>query len=155
MKKVTPFLWFNAEALEAAKFYVSTFRNSRILEVRRDGKRVTGVTFSLDGLELTAFNGGPLFPFTEAISLCVACKAQKEVDRLWKRLSKGGRKQRCGWLKDRYGLSWQIVPSVLAELLGDPHPERSERVWKAMLKMRKLDIEALRRAHGGSLHRRA
>ncbi len=148
MKKITPFLWFNDQALEAARFYVSTFRNSKILEVRRDGKRVMGVRMSLDGLELTAFNGGPVFTFTEAISLSVDCGSQKEVDRLWNRLSKGGKKQRCGWLKDRYGLSWQIVPSVLAELLADPDPARSERVWVAMLKMRKLDIAELSRAHG-------
>jgi len=148
MKKITPFLWFNDQALEAARFYLSTFRNSKILEVRRDGKRVMGVRMSLDGLELTAFNGGPVFTFTEAISLSVDCGSQKEVDRLWNRLSKGGKNQRCGWLKDRYGLSWQIVPSVLAELLADPDPARSERVWVAMLKMRKLDIAELSRAHG-------
>ena len=149
MKKITPFLWFNDKAEEAAKFYVSTFANSRILNVRRDGDRVMSVTFRLDGLELTAFNGGPVFKFTEAISLSVDCTSQREVDRLWHRLSKGGRKQRCGWIKDRYGLSWQIVPSVLAQLLGDRDPAKSERAWRAMLKMGRLDIRKLKRAHRG------
>ncbi len=149
MKKITPFLWFNDKAEEAAKFYVSTFANSRILNVRRDGARIMSVTFRLDGLELTAFNGGPLFKFTEAISLSVDCRSQREVDRLWRRLSKGGRKKRCGWVKDRYGLSWQIVPSVLGRLLGDKDSGKSERVWMAMLKMGKLNIRELKRAHRG------
>jgi len=154
MPKIHPFLWFDDQAEEAASFYVSIFKNSSILEVSRYGEgapRPAGsamsVSFVLDGLELQALNGGPQFTFTEAISLFVTAQTQDEVDDLWEKLTSGGGEPgRCGWLKDRYGLSWQIVPPVLFELLGDPNPDRSSRVMQAMLGMGKLDIAALRAA---------
>lgn len=154
MQKITPFLWFDNEAEEAANFYASIFDNSRILEVSRYGEAGPGpagtamtVTFQLDGQEFTALNGGPVFKFTEAISFFVNCESQEEVDELWERLSEGGDKGQCGWLKDRYGVSWQIVPTVLGEMLNDPDPERAKRVTEAMLNMTKLDIAALRQAY--------
>lgn len=156
MQKITPFLWFNDNAEEAVDFYVSIFKNSKVLSVSRYGEgaprpagMVMSVTFQLDGQEFMALNGGPEFKFTEAVSFHVACETQAEVDAYWDRLTAGGGEPGpCGWLKDRFGLSWQIVPTALGELLGDPDPERSKRVMEAMLKMSKLDIEALRKARG-------
>jgi predicted 3-demethylubiquinone-9 3-methyltransferase (glyoxalase superfamily) len=153
MSKVTPWLWFDTEAEEAAKYYTSVFPNSRITEVthygsagpREEGMVLT-VAFELDGQKLVALNGGPDFKFTEAISLEVACEDQEEVDRYWRTLSEGGEEGPCGWLKDRYGLSWQIVPKRLVELLGDSDREKSQRVMAAMLKMGKIEIDELERA---------
>lgn len=138
MQKVTPFLWFDNKAEEAAKFYVSVFKNSKLL---------SPTTFQLDGQEFIAFNGGPHFAFTPAISLFVNCETQQEVDELWDKLSEGGQKERCGWLKDKFGLSWQIIPTVLGQLMHDKDPEKSARVRKAMLQMSKIDIEGLRQAY--------
>ena len=154
MQKISPFLWFNAQAEEAANFYVSIFKNSAILGVSRYGEgaphpagSAMSVKFVLDGLEFTALNGGPQFTFTEAISIFVTAETQDEVDDLWEKLtSGGGEPSQCGWLKDKYGLSWQIVPPVLFELLGDPDPSKSSRVMQAMLGMSKLDIAGLRAA---------
>jgi predicted 3-demethylubiquinone-9 3-methyltransferase (glyoxalase superfamily) len=159
-QKITPFLWFDDQAEEAAKFYVSLFKNSRITSVTRygaEGKEITGkpkgsvmtVAFRLAGQEFTALNGGPLFKFTEAFSLVVSCTTQAEIDKYWERLSQGGKKSQCGWLKDRYGLSWQIVPAGMGELFAGKDPARSERVMAAMLKMRKLNLKALQRAYDG------
>ena len=155
IQRISPFLWFDDQAEEAAEFYVSVFENSRIVAVSRRGDGgpgggVLGVTFELDGLRLQAFNGGPEFRFTEAISLLVHAETQEEIDRLWQRLTEGGEPSRCGWLKDRYGLSWQIVPPVLLDLLADPDPARAGRAMMAMLGMTKLDIAALRAATDGS-----
>jgi predicted 3-demethylubiquinone-9 3-methyltransferase (glyoxalase superfamily) len=144
MQKITPFLWFDSKAEEAARFYVSLFKNSKIV----DASRMT-VTFELDGQRLIALNGGPHYSLTPAISLFVNCETQQEVDELWEKLSEGGEKSRCGWLKDKYGLSWQIIPAALRELMGDKDPEKSKRVMQAMLKMSKIDIGALKRAHEG------
>jgi predicted 3-demethylubiquinone-9 3-methyltransferase (glyoxalase superfamily) len=152
MQKISPFLWFDDRAEEAAKFYTSIFENSRIVNVTRYDEaaaEVSGrpagtvmtVAFELEGQAFTALNGGPLFRFTEAISFVVSCRTQQEVDEFWEKLSEGGEKGRCGWLKDRYGVSWQIVPTILNELLTDNDPERSRRVLKAVLQMDKLDIE--------------
>ena len=154
MQKITTFLWFDHEAEEAAHFYASIFKNSKVIDVNRfrgpgGQERVTVVKFELDGQQFIALNGGPHFKFTEAISLYVNCATQQEVDELWTKLTAGGLESQCGWLKDRYGLSWQIVPGVLTELLSDPDPARSQRVMKAMLQMKKINIEALKRAHAG------
>lgn len=146
MQKITPFLWYDNQAEEAAKFYCSIFKDSKILKVNRNGKKVMAVTFRIDGQKLVAFNGGPHFKFTHAISLFVDCKTQREVDTYWAKLSKGGKKSRCGWLKDKYGLSWQIVPSILGELLGDKNEAKADRVFQAMMKMDKLDIKTLKKA---------
>ena len=154
MPKISPFLWFDTQAEEAAHHYTSIFPNSRITSVARYGEGGPGpkgsvmtVSFELDGQQVTALNGGPQFKFSEAISLLVDCKTQEEVDRYWNKLSEGGEPGPCGWLKDRYGLSWQIVPSVLGQLLNDPDPKRAKRVVAAMMQMKKLDIAALERAH--------
>src|ERR1700682_6484203 len=148
MQKITPFLWFDGKAEEAAKFYVSVFRNSKVVKVMPGPKGTAmGVTFQLEGQDFFALNGGPQFKFTPAISLFVNCETQKEVDELWEKLSEGGEKQRCGWLKDRFGLSWQIVPSVLGKLLRDEDPEKSNRVMKAMMQMDKIDISGLQKAY--------
>jgi len=156
MQNITPFLWFDSQAGEAADFYVSIFRNSRVLKTVHYGAAGPGapgsvmtVEFELDGLRLVALNGGPHFKFSEAVSFVVNCDSQAEVDSYWERLSAGGRPDRCGWLKDRYGLSWQVVPSVLPQLLGDPDSLKAQRTMQAMLKMDKLDIAVLRRAHAG------
>ena len=156
MQKITPFLWFDHQAEEAANFYISVFKNSKILSVSRYGEgapRPAGtamiVNFQIDGQDFMALNGGPEFKFTEAVSLFVNCETQEEVDTYWEKLSAGGEKGQCGWLKDRYGLSWQIVPTALGELMSDPDPEKSRRVMEAMLKMSKIDINALKRAYEG------
>ena len=154
MQKITPFLWFNDQAEEAVNFYVSIFKNSRIVSLSRYGDAGPGpkgslmsATFELEGQQFYALNGGPQFSFTPAISLFVNCESQAEVDELWDKLSAGGRKDRCGWLRDKYGLSWQIVPSVLGKLLGDKNPSKSSSVMKAMLQMDKLDIARLQQAY--------
>jgi predicted 3-demethylubiquinone-9 3-methyltransferase (glyoxalase superfamily) len=149
MKKITPFLWFNTQAEEAMNFYVSVFENSKVLGVSRgpDG-RAQSVNFELEGQEFTGFNAGPEFKFNEAISFFVDCKSQEEVDELWNRLTAdGGEESQCGWLKDKYGLSWQIIPSTLGQLMSDPDPVKAQRVVQAMLKMRKIDIAGLERAY--------
>jgi predicted 3-demethylubiquinone-9 3-methyltransferase (glyoxalase superfamily) len=154
MQKITPFLWFDDKAEEAMIFYTSIFKNSRIGAVSRYGDggpgpkgTVMSATFELNGQEFMALNGGPLFKFTEAISFFVNCESQEEVDELWEKLSEGGEGGPCGWLKDKYGLSWQIVPSILGELLQDKDAEKSSRVMQAMLKMGKIDIEKLKQAY--------
>ena len=154
MQKITPFLWFDGNAEEAMNFYTSIFKNSKIGRITRYGDAgpgpkgtVMSATFQLDGQEFMALNGGPQFKFTEAISFFVNCETQEEVDELWEKLSDGGQKSRCGWLKDKYGLSWQIIPSALGKMLGDKDPEKSQRVMKAMLQMDKIDIRRLQEAH--------
>jgi len=152
-QKITPFLWFDDDAEEAANFYVSIFKNSKILGATRYGEAgpgptgtVMSITFQLEGQEFMALNGGPHFKFTEAISLFVNCETQAEIDALWARLREGGQEQQCGWLKDKFGLSWQIIPRVLGELLQDKDPAKSRRVMEAMLQMVKIDINRLKRA---------
>jgi predicted 3-demethylubiquinone-9 3-methyltransferase (glyoxalase superfamily) len=152
MQKITPFLWFDNQAEEAMTFYVSIFKNSKVGHVSRgpDGKAFT-VSFELDGQEFMALNAGPQFKFNEAISFFVNCTTQEEVDYFWENLTAdGGAESMCGWLKDKYGLSWQIVPTVLGEMLQDPDPAKSKRVMDAMLKMNKLDIQLLKRAYAQS-----
>ena len=149
MKKITPFLWFDTQAEEAMNLYVSVFKNSKAGEVSRgpDGKAFS-VNFQLEGQDFMALNAGPEYKFSEAISLFVNCQTQAEVDELWSRLtSDGGEEGRCGWLKDKYGLSWQIIPSALGELMGDSDPVKSQRVMQAMLKMNKIIIADLKKAH--------
>jgi predicted 3-demethylubiquinone-9 3-methyltransferase (glyoxalase superfamily) len=153
MHKITPCLWFDTQAEEAAAFYTSIFKNSHILYITRYGEAGPGpqgsvmtVTFELDGHQFVALNGGPQFTFNEAISFQVSCKTQDEVDEFWAKLSEGGEQSQCGWLRDRYGVSWQIVPTRLIELIDDPDPEKSQRVMRAMLGMRKIDIAALEQA---------
>jgi predicted 3-demethylubiquinone-9 3-methyltransferase (glyoxalase superfamily) len=156
-QKITPFLWFNNQAEQATKFYTSIFKNSRMGKIARydkSGEKVSGrkagsvmtVEFQLEGQDFIALNGGPLFKFTEAISFVISCKTQAEVDRFWKRLSAGGKEIQCGWLKDKYGLSWQIVPTALGDLLSSKDAAKSQRVMEAMLKMVKLDIKKLKQA---------
>ena len=158
MQKITPFLWFDDKAEEAVNFYVSVFNNSTVGNItyyneevaKASGKpegSVMTIDFQLEGQDFIALNGGPQFKFTEAVSFSVNCKTQEEVDRLWEKLSEGGEEGPCGWLKDKYGLSWQIVPSVLVEMLLDRDTEKSKRVTHAMLQMKKLDIETLKRAY--------
>ena len=154
MQKITPFLWFDDKAEEAMNFYISIFRNSKIVSVTRYGEagpgpkgRVMTATFQLDGQEFIALNGGSQFKFTEAISFVVNCETQEEVDEFWEKLSERGEKSRCGWLKDIYGVSWQVVPSALGEMLQDKDPEKSKRVIKAMLQMDKIDIKTLKQAY--------
>jgi len=154
MQKITPFLWFDDKAEEAVNFYVSVFKNSKVGLVSRYGEagpgpkgKVMTATFKLDGEDFMALNGGPHFTFSPAISFFVNCETQKEVDRLWEKLSEGGEKLQCGWLKDKYGVSWQIVPSILRKLLHDKSPEKSKRVMNAMLQMHKLDIKTLKKAY--------
>ena len=160
MQKIAPFLWFDNHAEDAVKFYVSIFRNSKIGSITRydeEAAKAAGrpkgsvmtVAFDLDGQDFTALNGGPLFKFTEAISLVVNCQTQEEVDHFWEKLSAGGEEVQCGWLKDRFGVSWQVVPTVLVEMLQDKDPEKSKRVMAAMLKMKKIDIEPLKKAYEG------
>ena len=157
MKKITPFLWFDNQAEEAMNFYVSIFKNSRIISVNRYGEggpgpagQVMTATFQLEGQDFMALNGGPAhINFTEAISFFVNCETQAEVDELWEKLTEGGEESRCGWLRDKYGLSWQIIPTALGELLGDPDPAKSQRVMQAMLQMNKIEIAGLRQAYEG------
>jgi predicted 3-demethylubiquinone-9 3-methyltransferase (glyoxalase superfamily) len=154
MQKIVPFLWFDGKAEEAMNFYVSIFKNSKIGEVTRYGKAgpgqegtVISATFQLEGQEFYALNGGPQFTFTPAISLFVNCETQQEVDELWKKLSEGGEIQQCGWLRDKYGLSWQIIPTILGKLLRDKDPAKAQRVMQAMLQMKKIDIARLKQAY--------
>lgn len=154
MQKITPFLWFDSQAEEAANFYVSIFKNSKINSIVHYGKAGPGpegsvmtVEFQLDGQKFVALNGGPLFKFTEAISFVKNCETQQEVDEYWAKLSEGGDESMCGWLKDKYGLSWQIVPTALVELLQDKDPEKAKRVMEAMLQMKKIDIKKLKQAY--------
>lgn len=147
MQKITPFLWFDDNAEEAMNFYISLFKNSRVINTTQHAGKVMSVTFQLDGQQFHALNGGPHFTFTPAISLFVNCETQAEVDRLWEGLSAGGEKSRCGWLKDKFGLSWQIIPAHLGKLLDDPDPEKSQRVMQAMLAMGKIEIQALQDAY--------
>lgn len=153
-QKITPFLWFEGKAEEAANFYVSVFKNSKVVSVTRYGDAgpgpkgtVMSAIFQLEGQQLYALNGGPQFKFSPAISLFVDCATQQEVDELWEKLSAGGVKNRCGWLQDKYGLSWQIIPSVLGEMLQDKDAEKSNRVMKAMMQMDKIDIKRLQQAY--------
>jgi len=154
MKRITPFLWFDGKAEEAMNLYVSLFKNSKVGNVTRYGEGGPGpkgsvmtATFELDGQEFMALNGGPEFKFTEAISFYVNVETQEEVDELWEKLSKGGQQGQCGWLKDKFGLSWQVVPSILGKLLRDKDAEKSKRVMKAMLQMQKIDIKQLKQAY--------
>ena len=154
MQKITPFLWYDNNAEEAMNFYVSIFKNSKVNGVTRYGEAGPGpnqtvmvAEFQLDGQDFVALNGGPRFKFTEAISFVVNCENQEEVDELWEKLSEGGEKSRCGWLKDKFGLSWQIVPTILAELMQDKDPQKSKRVMQAMLQMDKIDIKTLQQAY--------
>jgi predicted 3-demethylubiquinone-9 3-methyltransferase (glyoxalase superfamily) len=160
MQKITPCLWFDSQAEEAAKFYVALFKNSRIGRITRYGDAgsqasgqpkgsVMTVSFQLNGQDYTALNGGPHFKFTEAISFVVNCETQQELDDLWERLSTGGQVLQCGWVKDKYGLAWQVVPTAMFELMSDKDPAKTERVMQAMLKMTKLDIRELKRAAEG------
>jgi predicted 3-demethylubiquinone-9 3-methyltransferase (glyoxalase superfamily) len=156
MQKIVPFLWFDGKAEEAMNFYVSVFNNSRVVSVTRYGEAgpgpkgtVMSATFQLEGQDFYALNGGPQFTFTPAISLFVTCETQEEVDGLWETLSAGGRKDRCGWLQDKYGLSWQVIPSVLGRMLQDKDAEKSQRVMKAMMQMDKIDIKRLQEAYAG------
>ncbi len=156
MQKITPFLWFDGNAEEAVNFYTSIFKNSKIGSISRYGEggpgpkgTVMSATFQLDGQEFMALNGGPVFTFSPAISFFVNCETQEEVDVLWEKLSEGGEKQRCGWLKDKYGVSWQIIPSALGELLNDKDAGKSEKVMTAMLQMDKIDIGKLKQAAYG------
>ncbi|QDU30610.1 3-demethylubiquinone-9 3-methyltransferase [Anatilimnocola aggregata] len=153
MQKISPFLWFDGKAEEAMNFYVSIFKNSKVGDVMRCGEAgpgpkgsVLGVTFSLDGIEFHAINGGPMFQFSPAISFYVNCETQAEVDDLWDKLSAGGEQQRCGWLKDNFGVSWQIIPTVLGKLLSNKDPSKAGRAMQAMMQMTKLDILGLQQA---------
>jgi predicted 3-demethylubiquinone-9 3-methyltransferase (glyoxalase superfamily) len=149
MPKITPFLWFDGQAEEAMNFYISIFKSAKVLSVNRVDGKVMSVTFELEGQKFMGLNAGPQFKFTEAISLFVDCETQEEVDELWEKLSAGGEKSRCGWLKDKYGLSWQIIPTALGKLMSDPDPEKSKAVFQAMLKMNKIVIEDLKKAYEG------
>jgi predicted 3-demethylubiquinone-9 3-methyltransferase (glyoxalase superfamily) len=156
MQKIAPFLWFDSQAEEAAEFYVSIFKNSKISSIHRYGEpgpgskgTVMSVEFQLDGQDFMALNGGPMFTFSPAISFFVNCETQAEVDELWEKLSAGGEKSRCAWLKDKYGMSWQIVPTALGQMLFDNDPEKSKRVMQAMLQMDKIDIAGLKLAYEG------
>jgi predicted 3-demethylubiquinone-9 3-methyltransferase (glyoxalase superfamily) len=154
MQKITPFLWFDGNAEEAMNLYVSVFKNAKVVSVRRYGKAGPGAegtvmtgTFQIEGQEFYVLNGGPQYKFTPAVSLFVNCETQEEVDELWEKLSAGGRKDRCGWLQDKFGVSWQIIPSALGKLLGDKDPKKANSVMQAMLKMDKIDINKLKQAY--------
>jgi predicted 3-demethylubiquinone-9 3-methyltransferase (glyoxalase superfamily) len=156
MSKITTFLWFDGKAEEAMNHYLSIFKNSKVGNVTRYGAggpgpkgSVMSASFQLEGHDFVALNGGPQFKFTEAISMLVSCETQEEVDDLWRKLGDGGQPQQCGWLKDRFGLSWQIIPTALGRMLGDPDPARSKRVMEAMLQMEKIDIARLEQAYDG------
>ena len=155
-QKIIPFLWFDANAEEAIDFYISVFRSAKVTGITRYGDSgpgpkgsVMSITFQLEGQDFYTLNWGPVFTFSQAISFFVNCETQKEVDHLWEKLSEGGEKQPCGWLKDRFGVSWQVIPVVLGEMLGDKDPVKADRVMKAMLKMTKIDIASLERAFRG------
>jgi len=155
MQKITPFLWFDGKAEEAMNFYTSIFKKSKLVSLTRYGETgpgpkgtVMSAIFNLEGQEFMVLNGGPLFKFSPAISFFVNCRTQEEVDELWEKLSAGGEKQMCGWLKDKFGVSWQIIPTILGELLQDKDSEKAERVMKTMLQMGKIDIAGLKRAYG-------
>lgn len=155
MQRITPFLWFDTQAEEAANFYVSIFKNSKIVKVARYGEAGPGpagsamtVVFQLDGLEFIGLNGGPHFKFTEAVSFSVDCETQEEVDWYWNKLTEGGGEEsQCGWLKDKFGLSWQVNPKILGQMLSDPDPQKAKQAMEAMLKMKKIDIAALQKAY--------
>ncbi len=154
MQKITPFLWFDGNAEEAVTFYTSTLKNSRMVNMSRYGEgapapkgTVISATFILEGQEFMALNGGPMFTFSPAISFFVKCETQEEIDTLWEKLSAGGKKERCGWLKDKFGVSWQIIPPVLGEMLQDKDPQRAQRVMQAMMQMDKIDIQKLKQAY--------
>ena len=154
MQKITPFLWFDDQAEEAARFYVSIFRNSRLGAISRYGEAGPGpkgtvmvARFELEGQEFLALNGGPQFSFSPAVSFVVNCESQDDVDHYWEKLSEGGEEVQCGWLRDRYGLSWQVVPTILGKLMQDKDPEKAGRVMQAMLQMKKIDIAGLQRAY--------
>jgi predicted 3-demethylubiquinone-9 3-methyltransferase (glyoxalase superfamily) len=148
MQKIVPFLWFDGKAEEAANFYVSLFKNSKIVKVMPGpGGVAMGVSFQLEGQDFNALNGGPQYKFTPAISLFVNCETQAEVDELWKKLGAGGREDQCGWLQDKYGLSWQIIPTALGRMLSDKNPKKANAAMQAMLQMKKLDIAGLQRAY--------
>lgn len=156
MQKITPYLWFENQAEDAILFYTSIFKNSKVLNVSRLPAEAPGqkgpvitATFEIEGQKFMALNGGPQFKFTEAVSFYVSCESQEEVDYYWYKLLEGGEAQMCGWLKDKYGLSWQIIPEALGQLMGDPDPEKAGRVMEAMLKMVKIDITVLRKAYDG------
>ena len=156
MQKITPFLWFDNQAEEAMNFYVSIFKNSKTLSCTRYGDAGPGpkgtvivASFELDGQEFMALNGGPRFKFTEAVSFVVNCETQAEIDEMWGKLSEGGEESQCGWLKDKFGLSWQVVPPILSKLMQDKDPQKSNRVMEALLKMKKIDIATLQRAYDG------
>ena len=158
MQLITPFLWFDNNAEEAMNFYVSVFKNSKVGRVTRYGEAGPGpagtvmtVEFELDGQEFVGLNGGPHFKFTEAVSFTVRCETQEEIDYYWDTLSEGGQKSRCGWLKDKFGLSWQVEPRILGDLMADKDPEKAKRVMEAMLKMDKIDIEPIKRAYEGNV----
>jgi len=149
MQKITPFLWFDGKAEEATNFYVGIFRNSRVLSINRAGKDgpVFSTTFNLDGQDFFALNGGPMFSFTPAISFFVNCETQAEVDGLWGKLAEGGSEEPCGWLKDKYGMSWQIIPSLLPRLISDRDPKKAQGAMAPMMKMKKIDMAALQKAY--------
>lgn len=160
IQKITPHLWFEDNAEEAAKFYTSIFKNSRVIDITHYGEsaaEVSGrpkgtvmtVTFELEGQQFIALNGGPIFKFSPAISFLVSCETQKEVDDLWEKLSEGGEQEQCGWLKDKFGISWQIVPNILGKMIHDKDVNKSERVIKAFLQMKKLDVQSLQKAYAG------
>jgi predicted 3-demethylubiquinone-9 3-methyltransferase (glyoxalase superfamily) len=149
MQKITPFLWFDGQAEEAMNHYLSIFKNAKALSINRANGKVMSVTFELEGQKFMGLNAGPEFKFTEAVSFFVNCETQQEVDELWEKLSQGGEKGRCGWLKDKYGLSWQIIPKALGKLMSDPDPQKSQAVLQAMLRMNKIVIADLERAHQG------
>ena len=146
MSTISPFLWFDNQAEEATKFYLSIFKDSKLIDIKRKGNQVVATTFVLNGQEFIALNGGPDFKFTHAIPFYVRCKDQAEIDYYWEALSAGGKPVQCGWLTDKYGLSWQIVPEALEELLWAKDPEKKDAVWNALMQMVKLDIEGLKRA---------
>lgn len=156
MQKITPFLWFDKNAEEAVNFYISIFKDSKVLSVTRFGEAGPGpagsvltIAFQLEGQEFVALNGGPEFKFTEAISLSVDCNTQEEIDEMWAKLTEGGEESQCGWLKDKFGLSWQVNPSILIKMLQDEDPQKAKRVMEAMMKMVKIDIKTLKQAYDG------
>ena len=150
MPTITPFLWFDTQAEDAMHFYASIFKRSKVLSVSRSQGKVMSVSFELEGQRFMGLNAGPQFPFTEAVSFFVNCETQAEIDELWTKLSEGGAPGRCGWLKDKFGLSWQIIPSTLGQMLGDADPAKSSRVLTAMLQMNKIDVAKLRQAYDGA-----